>query len=106
MAHKDDFQPYSQQPYQQQQATAYSGVLGNLLGSAYGGIAYGIQQASAYASFSINSSFSGMGIQQYHQQMMEMQTKLGTPTAKKLGSPDPSEIAWLKGRIREVEWRG
>ena len=97
MAHKDDPEDgwqsaYSQQPYQQ--GSAY--FMGNFLGNAC---------ATAYAYFG-GGGYSGRGQLQYNPMMQEMQSQLGTPTMPKPGKPDPEEIAWLKGRIKEIEWRG
>ncbi len=99
MAHRDD-EPndwnntYSQQPYRN--ASAY----GNLLG-ALGSIGY-----AAYGSaYNYIQGFSGTGTLQYNAQIQEIQSHLGTPTMPKPAKPDPSEIKWLKGRIKEIEWR-
>ena len=85
-------QMYSQQPYQTGSESAYGSLLGAL-----GGVG-----ATAYGYF---QGFCGMGQQQYNAQMGEYQTRLGTPVAPKPTRCDPSEIAWLKGRVKEIEWR-
>jgi hypothetical protein len=82
---------YSQQGY---------GLSAADLNYQYHGLLGAMQCATGYATY------SGMGMQQHNAQMHEMQTHLGTPVQPKPTRQDPEEIAWLKGRIKEVEWRG
>ena len=93
--HRDDpdgwDNAYSQQPYQS--ASSYYSGFGNVLGGLMGATSYYL------------GSFSGMGQQQWNAQMGGYQTALGTPVAPKPTKCDPSEIAWLKGRIKDIEWR-
>lgn len=86
-------QMYSQQQYAQ--ASRYWGGLLGMMGSI----------GTPYAYIGGGGAYSGMSQQMYNAQMQEMQTLLGTPVMSKPTRPDPSEIAWLKGRVREIEWR-